>query len=701
LVADSSIPLAERVLAALRRVRTLDELPDDATYELRVFELLREEVGCSGITRLGSGTEVAATARSVIVAGGRNGDARLLFASDAAFATEQAIFAEILGGEALLLLERAAAARAADRQGRKLALVDKVRSGAGDIVSAAELARRTAGELCEAFGASHIGLHVPVDGHLELVARLYADDSSRLDDAPPWLRRMPLDSNSFPARAFSERRILVPRVDELFEPAREVLGPEGVVQLVFAPLFVGDVDLGVLSITRREVRWDEEQNRMLEDVTRRLAVDLLQSRLLENERRRARELIEINEVGALLAEQLDLDAILETAVRELARAIDVPRVAIGLVDEERRFITTTACNQEVYATVRVPVDGQSSVSLAFRTGRPVVVDDAPNDPRTYRELVRAVGALSLFVVPLIARGEPIGTVLLAETRHRRQFRDDEVARATAIANLVSPAIVNARIHADLRHSYEALRQAQADVVSNERLAALGELSAVIAHEVRNPLAVIFNSLGTLRKLPAPSGDAKILLDIVGEEADRLNRIVGDLLDFVRPYTCHPRAAILEDLVHSAVAGARRSISTATVTIETHLVPPSPEVILDPTMVQQALINLIVNAVQATPSGGTVGVRTSFVEAASAEDGRREIRFEVADEGVGIDPADASRIFQPFFTTKPTGTGLGLAVVRRIADALGGRVDVRRRSPCGSVFTFTVPAEERTPVSQVG
>jgi signal transduction histidine kinase len=292
-------------------------------------------------------------------------------------------------------------------------------------------------------------------------------------------------------------------------------------------------------------------------------------------------------------------------------------------------------------------------------------------------------------------------LLLAETRHRRRFRDDEVARATAIANLVSPAIVNARIHADLRRSYEALRQAQADVVSNERLAALGELSAVIAHEVRNPLAVIFNSLGTLRKLPAPSGDAKILLDIVGEEADRLNRIVRDLLDFVRPYTCHPREAILADLVHSAVAGARRSISAAAVTIDTDLVPPSSEVIVDPTMVQQALINLIVNAIQATPAGGTVRVRTSFVDGASAEEGRREIRFEVSDEGAGIDPADAARIFQPFFTTKPTGTGLGLAVVRRIADAVGGRVDVRRRAPCGSVFTFTVPTEERAPVSQVG
>ena len=117
----------------------------------------------------------------------------------------------------------------------------------------------------------------------------------------------------------------------------------------------------------------------------------------------------------------------------------------------------------------------------------------------------------------------------------------------------------ARLYGDLKKSYDELGRAQAELVRHERLAALGELAAVMAHEVRNPLGVIFNSLTTLKRLLKPTGDAEMLLNMVGEEAERLNRIVGDLLDFVRPYELVKNPIAVTPIILSAVDVATQSL----------------------------------------------------------------------------------------------------------------------------------------------
>src|SRR6185436_17026701 len=136
-------------------------------------------------------------------------------------------------------------------------------------------------------------------------------------------------------------------------------------------------------------------------------------------------------------------------------------------------------------------------------------------------------------VPLLARDEVLGVALLLD-EHARSFTRAEMDRALAVAGQLALAMLSARLYEALRSSYAELERAQRDLIDRERLAAHGELSASIAHEVRNPLGVIFNSVGTLRRLLKPQGDVSLLLDIVGEEADRLNRMVGDLLDYSRP-----------------------------------------------------------------------------------------------------------------------------------------------------------------------
>jgi signal transduction histidine kinase len=231
-----------------------------------------------------------------------------------------------------------------------------------------------------------------------------------------------------------------------------------------------------------------------------------------------------------------------------------------------------------------------------------------------------------------------------------------------------------------------LARTQEQLVKRERLAALGELSAVVAHEVRNPLGAIFNSVATIRHFIGPTSPALPLVDIVGEEADRLNRIVDDLLHFARPPSPSPLPVplprILEDSVRGALADSRGPVEVQWAVEAT--VPP---VLADERLMRQAFLNLALNAVQAMPKGGTLRVGARRVDGAQPE-----VQVEFSDSGSGITPEVRARIFEPFFTTKAKGTGLGLAIVKRIVESHSGRLALESQPGQGTTFRLFLPCE---------
>lgn len=317
-------------------------------------------------------------------------------------------------------------------------------------------------------------------------------------------------------------------------------------------------------------------------------------------------------------------------------------------------------------------------------GDVVALGDTRADLRASTFWREEAGPRMLWLIPFEGQGAR-GALLVGDLPGRR-LRDDEVALARAVASVVQVGLENAELHEEARRRLDALTAAQSRLVQRERLAALGELSAVMAHEVRNPLGVIFNSLGSIDRLLRPEGEAKLLLDIVREESDRLNRIVSDLLDFARPMTLAPRALLIDRLLDDAWSGAVAGSAPTTIELRRDLPLGLPALEADHRLLRQALLNVMVNAIQAMPHGGVVTLRARTSQLA----GVPAIDLEVEDSGPGLAGVDPTRVFEPFFTSKATGTGLGLAVVRRIIEEHGGTVSLRSAEVRGAVFTARLP-----------
>ncbi len=246
---------------------------------------------------------------------------------------------------------------------------------------------------------------------------------------------------------------------------------------------------------------------------------------------------------------------------------------------------------------------------------------------------------------------------------------------------------------ELEASSMRLKRAQDELVKRERLAALGELSAVVAHEVRNPLGVIFNALATMKRVPPTSADHAELLRIVQEEAERLKRVVADLLEFARPRELHLSQTSLSLVLAGAAEAARSAVGEPESTVLVDVPEDLPPLLCDEQLVRQAVINLVTNAILAPERKSPVKMR--------AESHDDDVLVEVRDDGAGV-PADvAPHIFTPFFTTRATGTGLGLSVVQRIAEAHGGEVTYAPVPPPdhGAIFSLRIPRKARRgPVS---
>ena len=240
----------------------------------------------------------------------------------------------------------------------------------------------------------------------------------------------------------------------------------------------------------------------------------------------------------------------------------------------------------------------------------------------------------------------------------------------------------------LAESNRNLRRAEASLRRSERLAALGQLTAGLAHELRNPLGTIKASSEMLRN-PAMQCRPEVLGEMagyIGSEADRMNALISSFLDFARPLQIRPVEAELGDVINDVLRQQSDLASKSGVALSLRMPQDSLRFHFDPELLKVALSNLVQNAVQASKAGQEVEIRV----APSEED----VKIFVTDHGTGIQPEHLENIFNPFFTTKPNGVGLGLAIVSKIADEHKGQIYVFSEPGSGTRFELTLPRNQQ-------
>jgi two-component system sensor histidine kinase HydH len=314
---------------------------------------------------------------------------------------------------------------------------------------------------------------------------------------------------------------------------------------------------------------------------------------------------------------------------------------------------------------------------------------APSDGGAAGRLVRGDDGGQVFEVvrPIALAGAAPGALRLrlsAESMEQAWRRDRDAGVLLGLAVVALGVVGLAAIFYAQHRRLAEVRHLEAAMAQRERLATLGDMAATVAHEIRNPLNAVSMGLQRLGAEfhPAEGEEYGRLVTLMRGEVERLNSIVGEFLSLARPLSLNREAADVADLLADAAALVEADAKASGVEVSVEVRPGLPRVRLDRDRFKQALLNVMLNAVQAMPGGGRLGVQAAVAG--------RHLAVTVTDAGGGI-PADLlPRIFEPYVTTRAKGLGLGLAVARRIVEAHGGRIEAESEPGRGSRFRLTVP-----------
>lgn len=395
-------------------------------------------------------------------------------------------------------------------------------------------------------------------------------------------------------------------------------------------------------------------------------------------------------IGALrrrLAHVLELDAMGRVLLEGLEASRRVTHASLFLVDPERRGMDlfvhlgpAPVARLEI-AAARPLLDllKADGSAVTEQLNRESLERREAGEEREAVRLAEAASVCDLLeaavVLPVEAEaGEIIGLLALRDDRMRDAFSPEEVQILRRLAAQLSVVIENSKLHARIKE--------------RDRLAALGEMAAGLAHEIRNPLGSIKAAAQLIEGSVNKGSQEEEFLEIIVEEVNRLDRVVGSFLDYARPYKGNAQVVNINDAVAKTAAILRNDLP-AGVRFDLELAPALPPVRIDPEHVRQVVMNLVRNAVEAMEGQGTVTLVTQ-VRPGSAT----MVEIVVRDTGPGIAAKDLPNLFIPFFTTKTKGTGLGLAICQRLIASAGGRIDVRTQGGSGTAFVVAIPAHQQ-------
>lgn len=417
--------------------------------------------------------------------------------------------------------------------------------------------------------------------------------------------------------------------------------------------------------------------------------------------RRVRELSILYSIGKSVTTLLDLEKVLNRIVEAAVYITGAEEGSLMLVDKESGELYMRAARGlgEKYARgFRLRVE-DSIAGQVVKTGQPFLESgDAQRLKIKTGYLVK-----SLMYVPLKSGSEVVGVLSVDNKVSNTPFTESDVYLLSALADYASIAIVNAHLYTEVKSFSEELEQkvaertkeleeAQAQLIQSEKLASIGQLAAGVAHELNNPISVMLGfAQAILRKLPQDDPLRKPL-STIEREGLRCKGIIQNLLDFARRSKPSLQPVDINQVLEASCLLIEHQMSLDNIVVTKGYAPNLPQVLADPNQLQQVFVNIIQNAYQAMPEGGTLRLVTRALG--------DEVQIIFADTGVGIPPENLKRIFDPFFTTKEVGqgTGLGLSVSYGIVEQHGGTIEVESKMGAGTTFIVKLPIMKEKVVS---
>lgn len=439
---------------------------------------------------------------------------------------------------------------------------------------------------------------------------------------------------------------------------------------------------GVLAVESAERdAFDGADEERLVSLARRVSVLIHNAWLYDQARLKASRLDSLFQLGQSILQTDTLPGVLKRVAQGACRLMGARFGAVLMADAAGANLVWSAASDDRAALPRtkVPVDN-SHIGAAVRRAKPVVVVDIrKTEPLPASIARRHRGLVSLLAVPLCAGGRAVGAVtVFMDQRHR--FSDGEIQLLTSLASQAALVIQRGHLSEKLASTEEDLRQ-------GERLSAVGLLAAEVAHEIRNPLTVIKMLAHSLSRGLEASDARREDFDVLGRKLDQMNRTVERVLGLARNsepvFENQPIHPLIEDLALLT----RHKMAQQRVKLVFRSHPSRPFASVDRAQMEQALLNIILNALHAMPRGGTLHIQTGIQ--------RGRVWIEVRDSGSGMSDARRRKLFEPFLTTRRSGTGLGMAIVDKIVRAHHGAVQVRSRPGHGTHVRIILPAATET------
>ncbi len=425
------------------------------------------------------------------------------------------------------------------------------------------------------------------------------------------------------------------------------------------------------------------------------------NRLNEDLNYKIKQLLAIQETGKAIISVLDLDKVLTVIMNILSNVCSINRAMIMLVNKEAgclQYIHGVGFKGDVPEVIKeyeVPLDRVSNIlARVASTGRPEYISHVERSSLRRENIVLAHGKpSSVYVVPLITRSKVIG-VIATDAISSDGLPEETRETLEVFGPQIAIAIENARLYSTLQEQMHELKRSHALLSRAEKFSFLGNLSARLAHEIKNPLTSIRTFI---QMLPQKFDDEEFRTDFYGiamEETDRVNNLITELLELVKTNKPLYKFSDIHEVIDKMILLVSPQSKGKRISVVSNFDPDIALIWIDPEKIKQVILNLLSNALDFTPEGGQIKIIT---KKSMDKDGNNCINIEVRDNGTGISEEMIEKVFDPYFTTKHkstihNGTGLGLFIVHQNVQDHGGTIDIKSQVDQGASFFITLPCE---------